>query len=253
MYFIDAHSHLHSPWFNEENIKLIIENSKSAGVNKIVSCASDPKNYDEVIQSANNNNIWYTLGFQPTLASEYNDINDLINKINKTKDTKLVAIGEVGLDYHWVKNEKEREKQKLLFIQSIELANEMKLPLVVHTRKAETPSLEILEKYANTNVLMHSFEGNLKEIEYTRDLGYLISVPTNLVIRKNRRKVVKRAGLDMIMLETDSPYCSPVNDLFPNTPATIPIAAEKISQLLSVDLNDVAKITTSNTEHFYKI
>ena len=163
----------------------------------------------------------------------------------------IKAIGEVGLDYHWIKDKDEQELQEKLFIECIELANEFNKPLVIHSRKAELPALNVLEKYSQVPVLLHSFEGNLQAVTKAIDLGYKITIPTNVVIRKNRRKVAQRAGLENIMIETDSPYCPPAMDIKPNTPSTIPIAAKKLSEILDVEFDDIAHVTTNNVKESY--
>ncbi|OLS28764.1 MAG: putative deoxyribonuclease YcfH [Candidatus Heimdallarchaeota archaeon LC_2] len=159
----------------------------------------------------------------------------------------------MGLDYHWVKDQAKQKKQKDLFLKCIEMSNEYKLPIVIHSRKAESDCLDILEKYSTTKVLLHSFEGNKELVIRSNDLGYLISIPTNVVIRKSRRKVAKRAGLENIVIETDSPYCAPSEDLFPNTPASIPIAGQKLANILDCELSELMKTTTDNAERFYEI
>ncbi len=252
--FIDSHSHIHNPWFSSDSIDNIIRESLDNDVVKIVSCASDPENYEFVIQSSEKNEIEITLGIQPTIANNISDASMLKEILENHKLSKNIsAIGEIGLDYHWVKDEALQLKQEKLFIDSINVANEFNLPVVIHSRKAETEVLDILEKYAQTTVLLHSYEGNLNEINRSLDLGYIISIPTNVTIRGNRRKVVKRAGLDNIILETDSPYCAPEENMFPNTPSSIPIAARKIADLLDLDIGDIAHATSELSSKFYNI
>jgi len=220
-------------------------------VKKVVSCASNPRNFEQVVSSVKNPNLFVTLGIQPTLSDEL-ITSDTIREILVEKN-EIKAIGEVGLDYYWVNDDKLINRQKLLFTNCIELANEFNLPLVIHGRKATADCLEVLEKYAETPVLLHSFEGNLDEINKAKDLGYMITVPTYVTIRKNRKKIVSRAGIDMIMIETDSPFCSPSPDIELNTPSTIPIAGKTISDVLEIPETEVRKITTINAEKFYKI
>lgn len=253
-YFIDAHCHLHPPWFKQEDILSIIDKANNANVTKIVNCASDPSQFQFLLDNFIENTMVVTLGMQPTLADNQIDVEEIRTLINSNGNKKKIkAIGEVGLDYHWVKDHKLQQRQKVLFKNAIDLANETQIPLVIHSRKAESDCLDILEKQAQTQVLLHSFEGNLEEINRSKDLGYLISIPTNIVIRKGRRKVAIRAGLENIMLETDSPYSAPSQDIFPNTPASIPIAAKKLSHVLDLDYCEIMSITTTNAENFYKI
>lgn len=249
MYLIDAHCHLHEPWFKDD-LQQVINEAKEKSVEKLVNCASDPRSFDQVKASSAFGGVWYTLGMQPTLADKHLHVDPIRPFLD---DPKLVAIGEVGLDYYWVKDEKLRAKQELLFISAIDLANEAELPLVIHSRKAESECLDLLEKHAQVPVLLHSFDGNLKQINRALDLGYLISVPTNVTRRKNRRKVTVRAGIDHIVVETDAPFCQPREEIERNEPQYIPLAARYMADLLELEIDEFASITTENAEEFYKI
>ena len=251
MYFIDTHCHLHSPWFDDKAIQKIVTDANENNVRKIVSCASDPAVYEQVIRSSKYGGLYVSLGLQPTQLDKVSGFEDLKEKLNG-KD-RIVALGEVGLDYYWEKDDNMREKQKQIFMNCIDLATELNLPLVIHSRKAEKDCLQILEQKASTPVLLHSFEGNLELINTAKDLGYLISIPTNVVIRSNRRKIAKRAGLERIVLETDSPFCSPSNEIKTNTPSTIPIAAKKLSEIFECTMVEIATMTSKNAEKFYQI
>ena len=175
-YFIDSHCHLHLPWFKIDDINKIKVDSLKSQVNKIVSCASDPKDFEFVLNSYEENHLLCTLGIQPTLADKITDVTSIeIHLNNRDNKVRIKAIGEVGLDYHWVKDQSLQKKQRTLFLKSIELSNEYDIPIVIHSRKAESHCLDILQKYATTDVLLHSFEGNKDLITRSNDLGYLIS------------------------------------------------------------------------------
>ncbi len=253
-YFVDSHCHIHPPWFNNQDLDKIKKDAINSEVEKIISCASDPNMFEFVLNSYQKNQLYCTLGLQPTLANEINDTSSIEFHLNdKNSQTRIKAIGEVGLDYHWIKDSTIQKKQRDLFLKSIRISNEFNLPIVVHSRKAESECLDLLEKNSKTPVLLHSFEGNMELINRSNDLGYLISIPTNVVIRKNRRKVAKRAGIDNLVIETDSPYCAPIQDQFPNTPANIPIAGLKLSEILETTVDEIKRVTTINAEKFYNI
>lgn len=253
-YFVDSHCHLHNPWFKQDDIRSIVDNAKIVNVTKIVNCASDPSQFQFLLENFIENSLFVTLGMQPTLAEKHIDVEEIAKLLHISDNrNKIKAIGEVGLDYHWVKDQTLQKRQKVLFVSAIELANEYQIPLVIHSRKAESDCLEILEKYALTSVLLHSFEGNLEQINKSKDLGYLISIPTNVVIRRGRRKVAIRAELENITLETDSPYCGPSEDIFPNTPSNIPVAAQKLSEILETSISEIRLVTTRNAEKFYRL
>ncbi len=249
-YFIDAHCHLHLPWFSSDILPSLLDEAKLNSVEKVISCASNPENYDQVLEDANNMTLFATIGLQPTFADKFTNA-DIIRPL---LDANLVpAIGEVGLDYYWIKDESLRDRQLILFESCIQLANEYQLPLVIHSRKAEQQCLEVLENLATTPILLHSFEGNLELVNRAIDSGYLISIPTNVTRRRNRRKVATRAGLDNILLESDSPFCAPSEDIHPNTPKSITQAAEKLSEVFECSIDEIASTTTKNTEEFYQI
>ncbi len=250
MKWVDSHCHLHKPWFKK--LDDVIERSAQVGVELIVNCASDPKSFQEVVEKSSADPVYHTLGIQPTLANKFVN-EDMVKFFEPFMDKKMLAIGEVGLDYYWVKDAKDQERQRELFTNIIKASNELNLPLVIHSRKAESDCLDLLEKHAQTPVLVHSFDGNLVETKRAVDLGYTISVPTNVTIRKNRRKVVKRAGLENIVLETDSPFCAPDKSIERNDPSTIPTAGKYIAKLLEIDVEEVAEVTTRNAKNFYSV
>jgi TatD DNase family protein len=255
MEWIDAHCHLHDPWFTHSDISDLESQFIENNIKYIINCASEPKHYDFVTHTAKQDRFYITLGIQPTIALDAKHMNLLQmygNYIDILKD-KFVGIGEVGLDYYWVKDEKQREIQREVFTQIIKLANELNQKLIIHSRKAETDCLTLLEKYAQVPVLLHSFDGNLKETERAMDLGYKISIPTNLTIRKNRRKTAIRAGLENIMLETDSPFCAVSEDIKRNDPSQIPIAGKYLVKLFELPIEEISHRTTQNAVEYYKL
>ncbi len=254
MKFADSHAHLHPPEFTNNNLNQIVAEALEANVTTIVNCASFPKDYFFVRSSSSFDEVYFTLGIQPTIAQYHRGTDweilfaDILNE-----EVKFKGIGEVGLDYYWVKTEKERKIQQEVFKTLIETANSLNLNLIIHCRKAEEKTLELLEMLAEVPVLLHSFEGNLEACNKAKDLGYKVTVPTNVTIRKNRKKVVQRMGLENILLETDSPYCSPSPEIKINSPKTVPIAAQTVTKVLGATLEDVANVTTNNFTKFYKI
>ena len=166
--------------------------------------------------------------------------------------SSLVAIGEVGLDYHWIRDNFWKEKQKEIFIDFIELANTINKPLVIHSRKAETQCIDILESKAEVPVLMHCFAGNLEEARRIVDLDWSISIPTAVVNRKKHRKLARTVPLDNIVVETDSPFLSPIKGE-QNEPAYVKYAINEIAFLKETSFTDVDAITTRNAQEFYQI
>ena len=249
---IDAHAHLIPPWFPIEELPNVIDRAKKNNVNLMNNCSSDPSSYDFVLKTAKlYPEIFPTLGLQPTIASEesfsfyeqfvYNHLNE------------LVALGEVGLDYYWVTEEPQREIQRNIFMNIIILANEVKKPLIVHTRKAELDSMDMLIKYATVPVYMHSFEGNADQIKRCIDNNYLIGIPTSVASRHNLKKIAQRTPLESTLLETDSPFLPVHPTIRPNEPKWIVESAKIIAGLHDTDIIEVARITTRNAVHFHKL
>lgn len=256
MIWVDAHAHLHSPWFPPNSLQELLDSAERVGIKYIVNCGSELRNYQEVIGSSKHEMIYYTLGVQPTVARNMRDT-DFIELFGMYKDNdsagKFVGIGEVGLDYYWVKDEKTRKIQQEVFLNIITAANALDMNLILHTRKAESEAIDMVAKYADVQILLHSFDGNLAVATQALELGYKITVPTNLTIRRNRRKTAKRFGIDNLLLETDAPFCAPAEDIKRNESKYIPIAAEKMAQYLELPLSLVAEQTTKNAIDFYNL
>ncbi len=246
---VDAHAHLLPPWFEKHKIGAVIKRAKQNGVIGIVNSSSDPKTHDFGIEVAKTySNVKIAIGLQPTIVSKKNY--EILRKyIDKNRDT-VIAIGEVGLDYYWVKEEDKREEQRQYFKKIIQYANETDLPLVIHSRNAETDCLELLED-AVVPVYLHSFEGNKDEIERAIGLGFYIGVPTAVGSRRNWRKVAQRTPLSHLLLETDSPFMPFKPDINPNEPLWIRDAAEYIANLKGIELDVLASKTTANAEKFF--
>jgi TatD DNase family protein len=162
---------------------------------------------------------------------------------------EIVAIGEVGLDYHWIKDPQGRKNQEPLFEMFIQLATDLELPIVIHSRKAEAEATEILEANFSGNVLMHCFDGPPDVAKRVADNGWYITLPANFGMYRNRRDAAKIVPLEQILLETDGPYLSPTPDR--NEPANILYGVESLSKILDLSNEDVAQATTQNALRFY--
>ena len=246
---IDAHAHLIPDFI--KNINPLVNNARKANVQAIVNSAIDPSQYSfaRELEEKNKGYIHTTLGFAPQMVKKI----DFEESYNRIQDSNFIkAVGEVGLDNHWIHEPQWRKKPKEIFVQFIELANILKKPLVVHSRKAETECINILEKHTNVPVLMHCFAGNLSETQRVIDLGWMLTVPTAVVNRKKHRKISRKTPLRNILVETDSPFLSPIPRKR-NEPANIHYAIKEIAKLKEVSFEEVDKITTQNTRNFYGI
>lgn len=249
---IDSHAHLLPDFIKQNEIDKIIERARSAGLAAIINSAIEINHFKFALklEKKNIHFIYTSLGFSPSWIKKL----DFKKTYNYIRDSfsSLVAIGEVGLDYHWIRDNFWKEKQKEIFIDFIELANTINKPLVIHSRKAETKCIDILESKAEVPVLMHCFAGNLEEARRIVDLDWSISIPTAVVNRKKHRKLARTVPLDNIVVETDSPFLSPIEGE-QNEPAYVKYAINEIAFLKETSFTDVDAITTRNTQEFYQI
>ena len=246
---IDSHAHLLPDFI--KNINKIIDNARTAGLEAVINSAIEPKHFQfaENLEKNNKGFIYTTLGFSPSWIKKLN----FEKAYNSIRDySSFIAVGEVGLDYHWIHDSFWKKKQQETFGKFIELANELNKPLVIHSRKAETECLDLLEQKAKVQVLMHCFAGNLAEANKIVDLDWLISVPTAVVNRKKHRKLARSVPLENIVIETDSPFLSPIKGQ-KNEPAYLKYAAKEIAILKEMPYDEVDSITTRNTKEFYQI
>jgi len=193
------------------------------------------------------NNIYASLGLTPTEFSE-EEIDKTIELIRDNKD-RIVAIGEVGLDYYWIKEEEKRKQETLNFRRFIDLSRELSLPLVIHSRDAEKDLLSILKDEGIT-ALMHCFGGDAALAAEAAGQGHLISIPANLQNSKQKQSIVKAVPLSSLVLETDAPYLPPVPKTR-NEPVNIRKTAERIAEIKGIHYAEVEAATTGNAKKFF--
>ncbi len=266
--FIDIHSHINNEVFENE-IEGVISRAKEAGVLKIVCVGCDLESSKSAISLANRFDCVYAaIGLHPNAAFEFSkEAEELI--FSAASNKKIVAIGEIGLDYHdfeWQIDQARRKdpslgeiskedfilKQKEVFIKQIELANKLNLPVMIHMREATNETLNILEQnraLLSSGGLMHCFNGSLETTMRVFDLGFYISLGGAITFKNSRTmpEVLEEIGLSRVTLETDCPYLSP--EPFRgkrNEPKNIPIIAKKIADLTFSSLKEVETKTTQN-------
>lgn len=241
---IDSHCHILSSEY--KNPKDIIENSKLCGVDKMIINGFDLESSREAITLANNYDYVYaSIGIGPENIDNIceNDFLEFEKLINKGK---IVAIGEIGLDYYWTKEN--NEKQIYVFENMLALAKKYNLPVIVHCRQAIKDTYELLKKY-KINGILHCFSGSAESAKEFIKLGFLIGIGGVVTFKnaKEIKEVVKEIDLSNISLETDSPYLSPEPLRGKvNVPKNIIYVARKIAELKSVSLKEVLEVTSSN-------
>ena len=243
---IDTHSHINM--IESFSIDEVIKNAKDFGVNKIIVPSAYPKDIDEVMALVETHfNIYGMLGVHPTEVKDWTD--DLIDKIKEySKHPKIVAIGEIGLDYYWDKSFNDLQKE--VFIKQIKLANELNLPISIHDREAHKDTMDILKEHNNSSkIIMHCFSGSVELAKECVKQGYYIALG-GVVTFKNAvkmKEVAKEIPLERLLLETDAPYLTPVPYRGKeNQPAYVKYVAEEIAKIRNISLEEIDNITTQN-------
>ncbi len=251
---IDCHCHLEQKQYQENREKIIQESKKE--LKAIVTCAAHPKDIQLTIDLTKKHKkfIFAALGIHPTYIKEITEqeIEAAIKEIKKNKDN-IVAIGETGLDYHWIKEPEAREKQKILFKKLITLAKELDKPLVIHSWDATAETINILEQQGmkNKKVLMHLFSDR-KVIQKVIENGWLVSIGPGIKKSKDIRKIARDTPLNKILLETDSPWFQQEDQEY-GIPNNVKIPCQKIAEIKQVSLAEVEKQTDLNAINFFNL
>ena len=249
--YIDTHCHILKEEYS--NIDELITECKLKNVNKIIISGCELNNIEESIEISNKyENIYLSLGYHPSEASKITniDIENLKNKIIQNK--KVVAIGEIGLDYYWSKDNK--KKQKKLFNCMLNLAEELNLPVVIHSRDAFQDTYDILKK-RNLKGVIHCFSGNLENAKMYISIGYKLGIGGVLTFKNSKLKdVIKFIDLNHIITETDSPYLAPEPYRGKqNSPINIPIIVQEIAKQKNVDIKEVETKIENNVKELFQI
>ena len=260
MEFFDSHSHYNDEKFNEDREK-IIKDTFESGITKFV-CAgyNIPSSLFSLELSKKYEYIYSICGISPNDIPQseqelWKSIDEIIQIVKEKNSKKLVAIGEIGLDYYW--NKENSDLQKQAFIKQIELANEMKLPIVIHSRDASVDTIDIIRNHRVKKAgIFHCCQLNQELVRQALELGYYISFagPITFKNSKNAPDVVKMVPLDRILIETDSPYLSPEpNRGKRNDCRNVKYVAQKIADIKEISLEEVARKTYENAMRIFEI
>lgn len=246
--FTDTHCHLFSEYYSD--IDEVIKRAKEVGVTRYISAATNYVSSLEMLDLKDKyEEINIALGLHPEDVDK-EDVDKVIELIRNNKD-KICAIGEIGLDYYWTKENK--DKQIEVFEKQLALAEELDLPVVIHSREATLDTINTLKKYKVKGVL-HCFGGSLETAREYIKMGYYIGVGGVVTFKKaNLKDVIKELPMDRILLETDSPYLSP--EPFrgqDNEPKNVRVIAEFIANLKEISLEEVSRITEENVNIIFK-
>ena len=261
MQFFDSHAHYNDEKFNEDRFELI-EKIYESGVTKLVNAGYSIESSKYALEIAKKYNWMYTIsGISPNdipedgigLANQLQELESFIHK--NLNSRKIVAIGEIGLDYYW--NKENIELQKEAFIEQIDLANKFNLPIVIHTREAVMDTLDILKKHTVARKgVFHCCPLNRELVKEALKLGFYISFagPVTFKNAKNANEIIEMVPIDRILIETDSPYLSPEpNRGKRNDSRNVKFIAEKIASVKQTSLEEIAEVTFGNACEIFEI
>ncbi|MGL5904973.1 MAG: TatD family hydrolase [Cetobacterium sp.] len=251
MKLVDTHCHLDNEQFDLDRLE-VIDRIKEK-LEFCVNIGYDLKSSAISLELAKKNDFIYaTVGIHPTDISDYND--EIEKQLEEmSKDSKVVAIGEIGLDYHWMTEPKEVQQE--IFKKQLRLAQRVNKPVVIHTRDAMEDTVNILKEFPEIKGVIHCYPGSVETAKILIDRFYL-GIGGTLTFKNAKKtvEVVKDIPLDRIVLETDAPYLTPIPFRGKrNEPIYVQYVAEKIAEIKEINLEEVIKVTTENAKKLYSI
>ncbi|MEQ6377513.1 TatD family hydrolase [Bacillaceae bacterium S4-13-56] len=251
----DTHVHLNVAQFADD-YEEVIQRARAAGVENMIVVGFDRETIPAAIELAEAYNFIYAaVGWHPVDAIDMEE-EDLLWLEELSSHPKVVALGEMGLDYHWDKSPKDIQKD--VFRKQIQLAKKVKLPIVIHNREATQDIVDILKEEDASEVggIMHCFSGSVEVAEECVDMNFMISLggPVTFKNAKKPKEVAEAIPLEKLLIETDCPFLTP----HPyrgkrNEPSYVKLIAEKIAELKGITYEEVSKITTKNAQNVFKI
>lgn len=255
MEFFDSHAHYDDEKFEVDRDELI-KKVYNDNITKIINAGYSLESSRKAIEIAKSYDFMQTtVGISPNDIDDFKK-QDLSEIENLAKNEKVVAIGEIGLDYHW--NTENKDLQKKIFISQIEIANKLNLPIVIHTREAIYDTLDILKNKVNCirKGVFHCCPLNVDLVREGLKLGFYISFagPITFKNSKNADEIIKMVPLDKILIETDSPYLSPEPLRGKrNDSRNVKYVAQKIADVKEIILEEVAESTYKNAKNIFEI
>jgi len=251
---VDTHAHLQWASFDRDREEVICR-AREVGVENIVNIGFDVEGSKKAIELAEKHvGVSATVGIHPHNASQLNQ--DVLNVLRKlSENPKVVAIGEIGLDYY--RNLSPRESQKKAFEAQLSLPEELRLPVVIHDRNAHADILEILSRLkGKMKIIMHCFSGSREMAEQCLRYGFYISFAGPVTFPNARRlhEAAKMIDVNKILLETDSPWLAPQDVRGKrNEPAFLPFIAKKMADLKGISMDELAEATTKNAREAFQL
>jgi len=254
---IDSHMHLNQPEYDRDRSALIGK-WKAAGLKAIINCSASVNTLDKGLEIRKKwpDFVFLTAAIHPEYVKGLDEkqVDDFIEKVRKHSG-EISGIGETGLDYFWIKEPELREKQKRLFTRFIALSKELDKPLLVHTRDAYPETIELLKQQGVKRAQLHMW-GNHALLNEVISNGWMVSIGPILLSSKSYQKVARDLPLELLMLETDSPWFGGKDKEGQNLrgePTNIRAVAEKIAQIKKIPFEDVWTACGRNAVRFYRL
>lgn len=251
--FFDTHAHLNAEQYNDD-LREVIDRALAQGVSRIVVVGFDRPTIEKAMELVEEYDFIYaSIGWHPVDAIDMTE-EDLLWIEELSSHPKVVALGEMGLDYYWDKSPKDVQKQ--VFRKQIQLAKKVKLPIVIHNRDATADIVEILKEEGAEEVggIMHCFSGSPETAQECVKMNFYISLggPVTFKNAKKPKEVAEVIPLEKLLIETDCPYLAP----HPfrgkrNEPSYVKLVAEQIAEIKNVSVEEVAKVTTENAKKIF--
>lgn len=267
---IDSHCHLMDKGF-ERPVDELVREANSSGVKTMIVCGTNLESSKKAVEIANRfPDVWTGVGIHPEevfgIRHDLRAVNELNEYIN---NEKVVAIGEIGLDWWWTEHSfspanvlpaeparaENREMQKEVFRYQLKLAQEASLPVVIHNREADEDTISILKEYQRVKGVMHCFSQGEEYLIEALKMGFYVSFAGNITFKKNKglRRVLKLVPLDRLFLETDAPYLTPepMRGKWPNTPANVKLIYERVAVELGVSVEEMNEQIEKNVKKLF--
>ena len=255
MTLIDTHCHLNDEKFSAD-LEEVVSRAENVGVTRIINFGDTLESCGQVIKLAEKFSGMYAgIGIHPSEIENFDENNSVEKIFELAANKKVVAIGEIGLDYHWEKDSAVRLAQQKIFIRQLDIARQLNLPVCIHERDAHGDALKILQREGKgLRGVLHCFSGSLEMAREVWKLGWLIGIDGPITFKNSAKlpEIVKAAPRELILLETDAPYLAPTpNRGKRNEPSYLIDIAKKIAEIRGESLEEVAEYTTANAEKLY--
>lgn len=250
---VDSHAHISDEKFSSDRQE-VIDRAFGNGLKYIIEVGCEPQLWDKVAELSKQEKIYSMFGFHPQEAGKFNT--DLFNKLKSLlNDKKCVAVGEIGLDYHYEYCSKDTQKD--VFVKQINLALEINKPMCIHCRDAYDDMLKIFKTFKSLpKGVIHCFSGSLEQAKIILGMGFLIGIDGPCTYPKSNKlaKVIEYVPLDKLLVETDCPYLAPQKYRGKrNEPSYVTEVAKKIAEIKGVSFEEVCNVTTNNVIKLYNL